>query len=493
MTALHRLHNILFWVLLLGFLVTTATVLFFTFGYRFSFERGIFVYTGSVTIKSNPRDVDVLIDGEPVPSRRISTVNRSLHITGLRPGNHLLRIEADGFVPWEKRVTIRSGVSAEFWNIVLPRESYEQTTMLGGDLVKAFSAPFEKRFAVVAETDGATRVLILDKASGDVREVLSDTGLIFDPSAGENIEWSPDGKRLLVPLRGRNGNGRTVVVVDLESGESVPFEGLSDRPDPRNARWDPSDSDAFLVLSGSELLRIVPTAKDPEGRVTVLADRVRTYDLSGRMAYFLRPGEDSVFRADLSRREMSPETVPTPIPGISGFRSPKLAVYDAKRIAVYDLGGAGFFLNDDEDIAPRIISLGSGIRGAQFSDDGKKFLFFTGNEISVVFTRDWEEQPYRKSGDIVQVARFSADVSDPQWTEDYEHVLFAAKDGVKLAELDHRDRRNIVTVIPFEDEKSSQLLSDFGDDRIYLISGHGDSDRKSLSFIRFPEPLGIFE
>lgn len=493
MTGLHRLHNVLFWILLAGFLVTTSTVLFFTFGYRFSFERGIFVYTGSVTIKSNPRDVRILVDGESVPENRVSTVNRSLHVTGLRPGNHLMRIEADGFVPWEKRVTVRSGVSVEFWNIVLPRETYDRTTLLGGNLSRIFPAPFERRFAITTETDGETRVLVMEKSSGDIREVFSDPDRVCDPDSRENIEWSHDGKRLLVPLRERDGNGRTLAVVDLETGTSVLFDGLSALPEPRNARWDPANIGSFLALSGDTLFRVDPDAENPDDAVTTLDGRVRTYDLSGREIYFLRHGEDSVFHADLGRRETAPESVPTPIPGISEFRNPKLAVYDEKRIAVYDIDGSGYFLNDDGGVAPRVISLGSGIRGAQFSDDGKKFLFFTGNEISVVFTRDWEEQPYRESGDIVQVARFSADVSHPQWTEDYEHVLFAARDGIKLAELDRRDRRNIVTVIPFTDETTTQLLSDFGDDRIYLISGHGDADRKSLSFIRFPEPLGFFE
>jgi len=76
---LDRLHKLVFWAFLVLFLATSASILFFTFGYRFSFDRGIFIYTGSVTIKSNPRAVGISLDGSP--SRRICftiSTNRSM-------------------------------------------------------------------------------------------------------------------------------------------------------------------------------------------------------------------------------------------------------------------------------------------------------------------------------------------------------------------------------------------------------------------------------
>lgn len=490
MTTLHRLHNILFWILLACFLGTTGSILFFTFGYRFSFERGIFVYTGSVTIKSNPRDVRIMVDGKPFPENRISTVNRTLHLTGLRPGTHLLRVEADGFRSWEKKIDIRSGVSTEFWNIVLPRETYERASLLEGGLRKAFFSPFEHKFAIAAEEEGIMKIVVLDRDSEKSETVFASGDYVFDADSPENIEWSPDGKRLLVPVRDRE-NARTILLIDLDDGESVDFRTLSDMPEPREARWDPTDNRAFFALSEDSLIRVIPTEKSAEERVEVLEKNVAAYDLSGWTAYFLRTDGDTVFHAAIGGRNFEPVALPVPIPGAGDFLLPKLAAYDEKRVAVYDRGGSGYLMNDDGELVPSVIPLGSGMRGVQFSDDGKKLLFFTGNEISVAFTRDWEMQPNRESGEVVQIARFSAPVSHVQWSRDYEHVLFVTDHEIRITELDHRDRRNILTVASFGDDQVSQLLPDFGEGRIYTVSGR-DTGKTAFSYIIFPEPAGFF-
>jgi hypothetical protein len=488
--TLHQLHNTLFWVLLACFLTTTSSVLFFTFGYRFSFERGIFVYTGSVTIKSNPRDVDILVDGEPFPQSRISTVNRTLHLTGLRPGNHLLRVEAPGFRAWEKKITVRSGVSTEFWNIVLPRESYERTDLIEGGLLEAFFSPRERRFAIATEEEGKTKILVLDRSSLETSQVFESDEFLFDQGSTENIEWAPDGDKLLIPFRDSSGR-QTIVVVDLRTLQATDWGAEGELQELHDARWDPTDNRAFFALSEGRLLRIVPGARNPDERIRTLREHVGAYDLSGRTIYFLESGSDAVFRAALGGRELDPETLPIAIPNAGGFVNPKISVYDEKRVAIYNDAGSGYLINDDGGLEPEFLSLGSGIRGVQFSDDGKKLLFHTTNEISVAFTRDWDMQPYRASGDIVQIARFSHPVFQPKWSRDYEHVLFSIGGEIRMAELDRRDRRNIVTVDSQDDRDIIQLLPDFGEGRIYTLSETGDGDA-ILSFIEFPEPLGLF-
>ncbi len=490
--TLHRLHNILFWILLACFLATTTSILFFTFGYRFSFERGIFVYTGSVTIKSNPRDVTILVDGEPLPENRISAVNRTLHLTGLRPGTHLLRIEAPGFRGWEKKITVRSGVSTEFWNVILPRESYERTELLRGGLLESFFSPRERRFAIATEEDGLTGVLVLDHSSLETVRVFESGNFIFDRESSENIEWSPDGDRLLIPLRGKEDGRRTVVTVDLRTLQATDWGTEANLTEIRDARWDPTDNRAFFALSEGRLVRIILEERDADDRVNILREKVTAYDLSGRTVYFLEAGSDAVFQAAIGGRKLEPETLRSTIFGAGGFASPKISVYDEKRVAVYDENGSGYLINDDGNLEPDRYSLGSGIRGVQFSDDGKKLLFYTTNEISVAFTRDWDMQPYRSSGDIVQIARFSAPVFQPKWSRDYEHILFAEGGEIRMAELDRRDRRNIVTVDRLgEDRTITQLLPDFGEGRIYTLSEDADGNAE-FSFIEFPEPPGLF-
>ncbi|NTW14378.1 MAG: PEGA domain-containing protein [Candidatus Moranbacteria bacterium] len=490
--TLHRLHNVLFWILLAAFTVTTSGVLFFTFGYRFSFERGIFVYTGSIMIKSNPRAVTVSIDGQPVPKSRIDNVNQTIHIPGLNPGEYLVRVEAPGFQSWEKNVTVQSGISTEFWNIVLARNDYQKTAIMEGPIQKAFFSTLERKFAI-AETSpgGGIRIVVLDQTKGTSQQVYENDDFVFNEDDQENIEWSPDGTGLLVPLHDRKTDEHTEFVVNLKTGEGTDLRTYSGLQSPHDARWNPTDNRSFFVLSGTSFYLVHTGETDETKRSEVKLENVSSFDLSGKVLFFIGTQSDEIFQAALDGWTFRTEPITGTIPGIRKFVHPKLTVYDRKRVVVYDRGGDGYLLNDDGGFEPALIPLGPGIKGVQFSDDGKKLLFFTENEISVVFTHKWEVQPYRQSGEIIQIARFSTPVSYPQWAKDYEYVLFGLGKELKTAELDHRNRRNITTVTALPDGNISQILPDFERWLTYILTDSANDNSKFSSFT-FPEPLGLF-
>ncbi|NTW15801.1 MAG: PEGA domain-containing protein [Candidatus Moranbacteria bacterium] len=494
MQHLNRLHNLVFWIFLILFLTTSATVLFFTFGYRFSFERGIFVYTGSITIKANPRSVAIEIDGKSVPSEMIHNINQSYHITGLPPGEHLLRVKADGFRPWEKKVRVQSGISTEFWNVLLTRETYDRTVVATGPFIKAFPSSTGRHLALLAESDEETTVSILDRKTGETQQVFSSRSFLFDHEDQRNIEWSKSEDELLIPVRAHDDDERTVFLVRLETGAATDIRDISSMRNPENPRWHPSDDGSFFVISDGTLSLIRPDAKDIGLRTIPIATDTAAYDLSSRLIILLAR-DGSVGRlpvgADVGT---APETFAGPIPSASSFRNPFLVAYDERRVAVYDLGGAGYLYNDDGNVKPAIIPLfPSDMRGIQFSDDGKKLLFRSSTEISIAFTRDWDVQPARKSGDILQIARFSASLTDVQWAKDYEHVLLVRSASIEIAELDNRDRRNIETLIPSQDGNIRQILPIPADNELlFLATTDIETADTALSLVGFPEPVGIF-
>ncbi len=491
--SLNRLHLIVFWTFFVLFLATSASVLFFTFGYRFSFDRGIFVYTGSITIKANPRAVTLFLDGKPVAADMIHDINQSLHVTGLTPGEHFLRVEAEGFQPWEKKIVIQSGISTEFWNILLPRTSYERTTFSEGPYTKVFPSPTRKYFAIIGEQGGETTLSVLERKTGTSEQVFSIRDVRFAPEDGRNVEWSKDEDSFLIPLRSPDQGERSVYLVDRRSKTATNLADIAAVPDPENPRWHPDNDGTFFVFSHDTLLRIRPEVDAIEKRVVTVAKDISAYDLSGRYAAILGRGSGAISLIPFGsmESERNEPTIAT-IPGATGFDRPLINAYDEKRIAVYDRNGNGFLWNDDGKLEPSLIPLGNGIVGVQFSDDGKKLLFFTENEISVVFTRDWDVQPARKNGEVLQVVRFSSPISETQWSKDYEHVLFEQGGALKIAELDNRDRRSIETLIAPFDRPLLQILPLPSENELYTLSGKDDSGLASFFFVGFPEPVGIF-
>src|SRR6056297_1754788 len=116
MTRLQRRLFMFFFIFL--FLLIAPTIIFFARGYRFDLEHGIFVYSGAVTIKSWPQDVKIYLDGEKA-DKNLNYINGSYTINGVKPGDYLLECRKEGYTSWKKNISVHSGISTEFWNILL--------------------------------------------------------------------------------------------------------------------------------------------------------------------------------------------------------------------------------------------------------------------------------------------------------------------------------------------------------------------------------------
>jgi hypothetical protein len=488
-----RLRLILSTTLVILFLATAFSVLFFSFGYRFSFERGIFIHTGSITVKSNPKDARILIDGENVPSGLINIVNQSYHITGLRPGEHFLRIEADGYRPWEKKVTVESGVSTEFWNILLLRDTYPVTEIASGNFQEIFPSPEQRFLALVGNTENGITVDVLEKGSGETTRAVTMDGYSFDIESSENIEWAEDGSSFLLPLRTRE-NGGELFILDRETGSSADVRKLvASQETLRGARWHPKNDGSFFVLSGYSLLLVRPDENDTTAQVVIIGNDISAYDLSEKYIYLLDRKTGVIRFLDIGKEgDSESQTLTAPFPEATSMKRPTINAYDEKRVVLYDPEGSGFLWNDGGEIDAEISRLGDDIRSMQFSNDGKKVLFSDGNQISVVFLRDWDTQPIRKIGESIQVARFSLPFSSVQWSKSYEHTIFSIGADVRIAELDHRDRRQMDTILSFPGKTVAQILPSFDENLAIFLVRDEETDDSRIVSIAFPESTGIF-
>ncbi len=472
-------RRLFFWTLTCLFFVTTTTVLFFTFGYRFDTKRGLFIHTGSFTLKVTPlENVSIKVDGNIVPMKTLSILNNAFHIDGQMPGEHLIRIEAPGYAPWEKKAFIESGRSTEFWNIMLIGKEYPDIPIAGTESIrKIFPSPESNLFALLGTRDGGIVVKTLDT------DTLLTSEIVFIPNASlretddENLEWSPDTKQLLIPLTDEHERD-TTFLVDIESGSVINLTEKSGTTDMRYARWDGRRDNIFYFFAGntlyswsSETLDTAPAALIPD---------ISGYDISQNFIYSIDAKTGIISRLKSgSTTEETEQITASEIP--NGGDSVALTVYDEDRIAIRNReNGRLFIFNRGQK--DYFHTLGDGIHTVQFSNDGKKLLFGSDTEILAYFIRPWNTQPIRTENEVIQIARFSIPISFIQWSKDYEHVLFIYDNTIKTVELDHRDRRDMQTIQTLS-RPPAQLLADFPGDQLFLIER---KDGPTLSTIPFP-------
>lgn len=478
---MRQIRPFIFWTFIGLFFITASAVVFYAFGYRFNFERGIFIYTGSISIKSNPETVTIHVDNELIPEQKLGILNNSILISGLAPGEHFIEVTAPGYYPWSKKALIQSGLSTEFWNVLLAKEDALPQEIPGADsALKMFPAPDQNLFAVARLKNDEFIVNTLNTDTGEGEQVFSFTKASL-PVNGENIEWSPDNRKLIIPLE--QDGARSYSVVNVNDKQIATLQTLvQNERSLSNPRWDSTTRNFLFYLAGTTLFRADTEAL--EEMPLFVRESVRAYDISGNSIYYLSQDNGIIYRVPANRTDAEPTQITTTSIDMNPRDTYSLVVYDDNRLAVREHEIGKLWVYNKLPAADIILKplAESGVKGVQFSNDGKKLLFFTDNEILTYFTSPWEAQPLREADTTMQVARFSNAIKNIQWTKDYEHILFTSNGSAKIIELDNRDRRNIAQIAAFP-SPIAQALSRFEDNRIYFILETG-----ALSFIEFPTP-----
>ena len=489
-SRMQRFRFLFFLAFFFVFILTVSSVVLYAFGYRFSLARGIFIYTGSITLKSNPQAIEIRIDGETIPKKRLGLLNNSFHVPGLAPGEHFVEVTDPGYSTWQKKATVESGRSTEFWNVLLAKTEPSQETVPSTAFTeKMYPSPRNNEFAVVKKHGTELTIDVVNVGNGSNEQVFSLENANLLPEGEESIKWSPDALLLLVPVE-QNGL-RKYAIVNTHTKDTRFLETLNQSAAIRSPRWDPIARDFLFYINGNSLFHI--DTATPLAPPILVKENIRAYDISGKNAYFISQESGIVYRTSSDTQSEGSIQITTAPILLTPTGAYSLVVYDEKRLVILERNeGTLFVFNNAAETGPVGLKelTSSGVKGTQFSDDGKKLLYFTGSEISAYFLREWEVQPVREPDTTTQVARFSTPLSNVQWTKDYEHILFSLSGSVKVIELDNRDRRNLLDIVTFP-EPVAQIVSRFPENRLYFV-GSGNAENDRLTFIDFPEAPNLF-
>ncbi|MFA5986163.1 MAG: hypothetical protein WC819_02325 [Parcubacteria group bacterium] len=475
-------RRIFFWILFVSYFVTTASVLFFVFGYRHDFAQKIFVHTGSITVKANPKTISVYVDDRAPQSKLINVINDSYYISGIRPKTHTLKVSAEGFRTWEKSAIVHSGLSTEFWNITLLRNAYEPTSYAISDIDQFFPAPDENLFACSKQIGKVQTVHIFDAKKDETTNTFLFMQKKFTANTRENIEWSPNSHELIIPLEDiENSSNKDYAIAYSKTNDSFLLSEKISLGQLQSVRWDPKDRNALFFLAQNKLWR---AQIDDENTVVpeIVADRVLAYDFTDDGLYVFTNEYAVLHDRDINGKNLEQITAFDILQGATSIR---LDAYDTHRIAVLDDTNKTVYIYNKGERNIYNKKIGSDIIGANFSDDGKKLLFYSPFEIFVYFTRDWDAQPVRQEDDAHSIVRFSQFINNVHFAKDYEHVIFTINNDIKITELDYRGSRITDTIISLN-EKETKVIDKQKMDRLYFIDSY-DTVRRGLRSIEFPE------
>ena len=454
----------------LSFMALTSGVLLYVYGYRFSFERGIFIYSGSITIKPTPEDVTIFIDGQEVPKNKAGILNQSYLVGGLLPGKHYVEVKAPGYHAWAKDVIVQSGLSTEFWNVFLVEENIGKSNQEeSADTRQMYPAPKDPELIVYAQqnAEGVKIVLADTKANDQEQDVIAELpGYELLPTdAKENVEWSPNERYLLVPVV--KEGVRDTALVAIKDEEVTMVSAITQKTGLHHLRWNPKEKTHAFYQEGQLLLQT--DLKDEELAYTARFENIVAYDLSEDYLFYLK-NDGHVYRVpvDAADDRAALRVSKEPLTITTNDRYTLIAYNQTRFTLQNETKGELWLYNrfGAEVFYERILD--NDAKGSQFSNDGKKLLYYTGSQAFVYYLRDWKVQPARSRGDVQSLIRLANNLQYPQWSFDYEHVLYMVDGRLKIIELDNREAQYIQDIARFTDPVL-QVLPRFGEQKIYFL------------------------
>lgn len=532
-------RKIFFYTLVCSFILVTTFVMLMVFGYRRDFVRNIWLYSGSLTIKSNPRDVEIKINGKKPKSSYLNLINDSYQINGLRHGNYDIEITADGFKPWTKNISIHSGLSTELWNVLLIRKNYERASFNIQNTDNFFPAPEEFVFAYTSQKDDDLEIGVINTEDNTIENQIILTDTKFTNNKYENIEWSPTSSSIIIPVirqikntdidkiiseNKRNGDleledenvtekkainqFKDYVIFNLKTDtyfylsekiineENSEIEQKTEEEARKNnqqtisaVRWHPKDKESIYYLSEKKLYL---TSFDLKDEITLETREIHpntlAYDFADDGIYILNSEQKILYDDNLKATKLREITKYETDKGEQNQY--RLIAYDKNRIVLLDNKNGDCYIYNKGEKNIYSKKLDTGIVGVHFSNDGKKLIYYSNSEIFVYFTRIWEDQPQREEDEAKSITRFSKKIENVHFSKDYEHIIFSSGDEIKIIEMDIRGKSNPQTITSLKTTET-KIISDHRNDVLFFIDKN-DYNRNTLYQINFPEEEPLF-
>lgn len=111
----------------------------------------------------------------------------------------------------------------------------------------------------------------------------------------------------------------------------------------------------------------------------------------------------------------------------------------------------------------------SEIETSATSSDKEKVIEFNDYEIWVLFPKRQGDEPQRDVEEKIFLTRFSEKIGNVFWLNNY-YLIFNVGDKLKIAEIDDRDRINIVDLAEF---LSPEIFWDRENEKLYLLTEGG--------------------
>lgn len=465
-----RIKKILILIFVVLFLLAIPATIFYCQGYRFDFKNKKLVKTGGLSFQTRPTNCEVYLDEEII--KKTDLLFGSVFVKNLLPKRYAVRISKEGFSSWEKILEVKEAFVTEAKNIVLFPEKFNFSVILS-DVEDYFLSPDGKKIILKKSDEESWNLAIFDLEKNVQENFLSEKDLEEKGLKFLDLNWVFDSRRLL--LKTEFQKETKYFIIDVPTEEKTKISPL-DYGVIEDVSFNPYNSQEIFFVKilndDKSLLKINYVEKN---NPVMILKNILTYRVYDKDVFWL--GLDGFLR----KSNFSGETLeiintkPFLIEENSGYEAEIFpgAVFLKKENVLYQVNSSKTFEVFFESV-----------NNLKISPDYKKLAIVNDYEIWILFLSDALEQPQRKAGQKIFLTRFSQKIDEIFWlNQNYliftvgdkirtssfhsENLDFSISSKLKIAEIDDRDKINIVDL---DEYKNPKIFWNENYKRLYILS-----------------------
>lgn len=396
--------------------------------------------TGALILDTLPQNADIYINGKLQQtllkqyfSQGESHTTTPAKIKNLLPGEYDIKMELEGYLPWEKKLTIYPNTSTYAEDVFLFKKGLPALAAQGKIIDYQLSPDKNK---IAASTDNKTIVYYLN--DGATKE--------FAVQNAAKLLWSPDSKKILA-----NNS-----IINIYTGESAAINN-----DGKNAlsgcAWNPDNGDEIFCRSGETIKRLNLPAKTSE---EILAGpQICDYLIKNDYGYAIDKKNSKMNIIKIADKKIA---ATVNLPGSDNYT---FINETGRLINLFDQNHGTLYLIDPSSLNfnPLKETINN-VKGAYWINNNQ-LLYFNDYEI---WTLNLE------TGGRTLLTRISEKINSAIWHTNNNYALYSTDEGIYAIELDEREKRNITQIISLNNV--SKLLIDPEGINLYFYAQAGKQE-----------------
>ena len=419
-----KIRRLLYLLFITAFLIITPLVILYAAGYKLNYKGIKLQKTGSFILDSEPRGAKISLNNKPWQTffkkylfQKNNQAKTPIKIKNLLPGEYDIKLELDGYWPWQKKLSINPGTATFIEDIYLFKNN-PPLQLTNGPLDNIFLSPIKEQ-ALLFNQD---KISVLNLASGQTIKTITATATSSGLVPTATVVWSPDSQKILINR----------LIFNINDWNNPIFLDQLAGPQAKNFKWS-DDGQAIYYHSQNSINYynlILKTKK------TIIENQLFTDYLPKDNYLYLVKNINQTANLDIFTDDGEKLAFSINLPYAAyAFLNP-----DHELINLYDQEHQMLYLIDIFSLISPLRETLKNVKLAHWINNNK-LLYANDFEIWIL---DMENN--KKT----LLTRISQEIEEIIWHPSNSYVIFTTDQTINIIELDDRQKRNITELIKLD-------------------------------------------